>query len=59
MKKVIQMKIKTSELSKYDEKIIIPMYFQGDESAEYVDLDVDSMYDDLKHFIQNLEKEGE
>ena len=49
-----RMKVKMKKIIEKDEKFILPMYFKGNDGDEYVELDVESIYDELNQQIRML-----
>ena len=48
------MKVLMSEILKAGEKITIPLYFIGNETDQYVELDIESMHDEWVEKIEAL-----
>lgn len=49
------MKVRMKDILDRDEKIIIPLYFIGDETDEFVKLDVEGMQDEFNNKLKELE----
>lgn len=52
------MKVRMQDIIDRKEKIVIPLYFAGDETDEFVELDVDSIYNEFEKIIQDMEVKG-
>ena len=53
------MKVKMKKILEKDEKIIIPLFFCGNENKEYVELMVEDIYDELEKQLKDLEAKNE
>ena len=48
------MKVKMSKILEADEKIILPLYFMGDENDEFVILDTDEIRKEFENKLNEL-----
>lgn len=49
------MKVEMAKIRELKERIVIPLYFCGDETKKYVVLDEESIRDEFEQIIHNLE----
>jgi len=55
----LKMKVRMQDIIDRDEQIIIPLYFCGDETEEFVELDVESIQDSLDNVLREMEVQDE
>lgn len=50
----MKMKVKMSKILEQNERVEIPLYFCGNETDEFVQLDTESIYKELEQKLQEL-----
>ena len=48
------MEVRMKDILDRNEMLNIPLYFCGDETDEFVEIDVDSIYDELRKIMEEM-----